>query len=271
MKRILLIVVLLCAMFTATAYFISLATPSTFFGFGAGDGLRGSGDMTTRTIVAPDFDRIEAARAVKVVITDEATDKIVIEADDNVIDFVVVKVKDGRLFASIDNSIKRLSNAEVTVTIPSNGRIRSLEASSAAKISSDVLLTADKFSLDASSAAKIRVSIKATDCNIEASSAAKIDARVEAVNCRVEASSASKVILKGSAEKGSAELNSAAKLSAGEFVVADYTVEASSAGKAVVNCSGHLRASASSGGRVSYTGDCDTNISKSSGGSVGRN
>ena len=183
MKKILLIAVLLGAMLSVTVYFVCIAAPSVFFG----KGLKGSGNIVTRTIEAPAFDRIDAARAVKVVITDKTSGKITIAADDNVMDYVVVEANGGRLTATIDKSINNLSNADVTVTVPANGSIRALDASSAAKISSDVVLNADKFAMDASSAAKIDVSVKAQSCAVAASSASKINASVEAVSCSVEA------------------------------------------------------------------------------------
>lgn len=227
MKKILLIAVLLGAMLSVTVYFVCIAAPSVFFG----KGLKGSGNIVTRTIEAPAFDRIDAARAVKVVITDKTSGKIIIAADDNVMDYVVVEANGGRLTATIDKSINNLSNADVTVTVPANGSIRALDASSASKI----------------------------------------NASVEAVSCSVEASSASKITLKGSAAKCTADLSSAAKLSAGDFVAAECSVNTSSAAKAVVNCTERLHADASSGSSIRYSGDCRTSINKSSGGSVGRN
>ena len=134
-----------------------------------------------------------------------------------------------------------------------------------------MVLNADKFAMDASSAAKIDVSVKAQSCAVAASSASKINASVEAVSCSVEASSASKITLKGSAARCTADLSSASKLSAGEFVVAECSVNTSSAAKAVVNCTERLHADASSGSSIRYSGDCRTSINKSSGGSVGRN
>ena len=247
MKRILLIAVLLGTMITATTYFVCIAAPSVLFG----KGIKGSGNIVTRTIDAPDFDRVDAARAVKVVITGKATGKITIEADDNIMEYVVVEAKGGRLTATIDKSVNNVSNADVTVTVPANGRIRALDASSAARITSDVTLTADKFSIDASSAARI-------------------DAAVKSTSCTVAASSASNITLKGSADKCSIDMSSAAKLSAAEFTVADCSVDTSSAAKATVNCTDKLRAEASSGSSIRYTGDCQTSISKSSGGSVSR-
>ena len=246
MKKILLIAVLLGAMLSVTVYFVCIAAPSVLFG----KGLKGSGNIVTRTIEAPAFDRIDAARAVKVVITDKTSGKITIAADDNVMDYVVVEANGGRLTATIDKSINNLSNADVTVTVPANGNIRAL---------------------DASSAAKIDVSVKAQSCAVAASSASKINASVEAVSCSVEASSASKITLKGSAAKCTADLSSAAKLSAGDFVAAECSVNTSSAAKAVVNCTERLHADASSGSSIRYSGDCQTSINKSSGGSVGRN
>lgn len=267
MKKILLIALLLGAMLSVTAYVICIAAPSVLLG----KGLKGSGNIVTRTIEAPDFDRIDAARAVKVIITDKATDKITIAADDNVMDYVVVKAKGGRLAVTIDKSINNISNTDVTVTVPANGSIRALDASSASQISGDVVLTADKFAMDASSAAKIDVGVKAQSCALSASSASNIDADIETSSCTVEASSAAKISLKGSAEKCSIDMSSAAKLSALDFAVTDCTIDTSSGAKASVNCTGRLHASASSGSSIRYSGDCQVSISKSSGGSVGRN
>ena len=235
-----------------------------------GDRIVGSG--------APDVAQVEyyaipqyAIKGNLLDITDKTSGKIIIAADDNVMDYVVVEANGGRLTATIDKSINNLSNADVTVTVPANGSIRALDASSAAKISGDVVLNADKFAMDASSAAKIDVSVKAQSCAVAASSASKINASVEAVSCSVEASSASKITLKGSAAKCTADLSSASKLSAGDFVAAECSVNTSSAAKAVVNCTERLHADASSGSSIRYSGDCRTSINKSSGGSVGRN
>ena len=88
MKRILLIAVLLGTMITATTYFVCIAAPSVLFG----KGIKGSGNIVTRTIEAPAFDRIDAARAVKVVITDKTSGKITIAADDNVMDLSLIHI-----------------------------------------------------------------------------------------------------------------------------------------------------------------------------------
>lgn len=287
MKRTVLIIALLCAMFTATAYVICIATPAPLFGIK----VKGSGELITRTIDAPAFTGIKASRAVKVVITDRVSDKITIEADDNIMQYVVVEAREGILRATIDNELKSISRLNVTVTVPANGSIRSLDASSAAQITGEVQLsTLGEFLVDASSAAKVKADIKADACDLEASSAAKIEATVQGRECDVEASSAAKIeadlqltkcnvelssaakaTLKGAAEACEVEVSSASKLDAAEFTATNCNVDVSSAGSVSINCTGMLHAEATSGGSIDYTGDPTTRIKQSSGGRVRHN
>lgn len=226
MKKILLIAVLIGAMFSVSAYVVCIAAPLL------GKSIKGSGNIVSKNIEAPDFNAVDASRAVKVIISAEASD-IRIEADDNLIDLVVAKAKGKTLEVTLDQKANNLQNANITVTVPANGgNIRSLKASSASKITSDVTLRADRFTIDASSAAKIKAAVEAASCSIDASSASKVSAEVKATTC---------------------------------------TVDASSASKAEIACSGQLTAEASSGSSIRYTGDCRTSLSKSSGGSIRKN
>ena len=255
MKKLLLIAVLIAACLSTTAYVACVAAPLL------GKNIKGSGKIVTKTVPAPDFDGIEASRAVKVVISDKVSD-IRIEADDNLIDLVVVRAVKGKLEATLDQKVNNIQNGNVTITVPANGKIRSLDASSASKIIGETTLKAGKFSIETSSAAKIKAAVEAVSCTIETSSAS-----IEAESCSLDASSASKIILEGSAGTFRADMSSASKLNAEKFSAVNATIDTSSAASASIDCSGKLTASASSGSSVRY---CQTSISKSSGGSVSR-
>ena len=257
MKRFLLTLLLFIAA-CATSCTASITSA------GNGSRIKGSGNLVSAELPAPDFDAVSASRAVHVVIG-ERGDKILIEADDNVMELVEVKAVKGTLRIGIDQKCPSVSDIHVTVTVPDNGRIAALSASSAASIRTDV------FDIDASSAAKIEAAVKARKCTVDASSAAKIHAAISADECSADLSSASKVRLTGRADKFTADLSSASKLDAAEFPTRRCSVDASSAAHAEVNCSEMLVADASSGSSVRYTGDCKTSIDKSSGGSVRKN
>ena len=202
MKKLLLIAVLIAACLSATAYVACVAAPLL------GKNIKGSGKIVAKTVPAPDFDGIEASRAVKVVISDKVSD-IRIEADDNLIDLVVVRAVKGKLEATLDQKVNNIQNGNVTITVPANGKIRSLDASSA-----------------------------------------------------------SKIILEGSAGTFRADMSSASKLNAEKFSAVNATIDTSSAASASIDCSGKLTASASSGSSIRYSGDCQTSLEKSSGGSI---
>ena len=156
--------------------------------------IKASGNIVTREIPIPEFDAINTSRAVKVILAEQG-DKIRIDADDNVMEWVIVESEEGELQVTIDRRIKSINNIHVTVTIPVQGRtFRALRASSAAEIhGSQVELTGKDLLVKASSAAEIEASVKAGSCSIDASSAADVDLTVEAATCNIEASSAAEV------------------------------------------------------------------------------
>ena len=223
------------------------------------------GGQIERTFPAPDFRAVHAARAVEVFITADSTPQIRIEAPEKLMPYVIAEEQNGTLQISIDKKVKRISNAAVKAYVPANGKIRSLRASSAAKIICRTALGAETFSIDASSAAQIEAAVNTEVCEIDASSAAKIKAAIKTGECTVDVSSA---VLSGAANKCTAEISSAAKFSAPEFQVARYAIDASSGSDASVHCTEELRAEASSGSSIEYKGDCSTDLSRSSGGSI---
>ena len=264
MKRI-LIVLFACLLAGAVLFGIAGITATNLFAAGR---LRGSGNIVTKRIEAPDFAAIDASRAVKVIVTDALTDEIVIEADDNVMEKVLVESCRGTLFVGIDKSVRRISDHSVTVRVPANGEIRALDASSAAQIICETALEAYEFLIDVSSAAQIDVALKATKCRIDVSSAGELVAALEADSCTADLSSAAKARLSGRSRWCEVDVSSAANFDAGRLVIAHGLVDASSGASADVHCTDTLRASASSGADISYSGECKVEAQHSSGGSV---
>lgn len=249
MKKVLLGLVSLAALAAIAGVLTGIFFPESLSA--SNRRIKGSGTIVTRTIPAPNFEKISASRAVKVIITDEIEDRIRIEADDNLMDHIVAEASGDELRISIDPKINSVSDIHVTVTVPDNGKIRALEASSASEITCATALGAADISLEASSAANINAAVKAGVCSLEATSAAKIK-------------------LSGRADAARAELSSASKLAAAELVVKQWKIDTSSAASARIHCTEQLDAEASSGSSIHYEGDCSTDITKSSGGSVSR-
>lgn len=288
----------IATMLAATAMTVSACTATAHTAVTATDmsipsdaRITGSGNIITRRVSIADFSRIETSRAVHLVVEKRNGREAIIEADDNIMPYVIVEVDGGCLNVGIDDDIKSLNNVTVKVTVPSDGNISAISASSASRVTVETEIKSPKLMLDASSAANINITksdvgtcsidassaanvegaIKADNCVIDMSSASDVNVALLAVKCDVTATSAASATLSGEAGDIEITVSSAAKVDAMDLNARNAEAEASSGGSIKVTCMKSIDASASSGGSVKYAakGDLDPELRHtSSGGSV---
>lgn len=288
----------IATMLAATAMTVSACTATAHTAVTATDmsipsdaRITGSGNIITRSVNIADFSRIETSRAVHLVVEKRSGREAIIEADDNIMPYVIVEVDGGCLNVGIDDDIKSLNNVTVKVTVPSDGNISAISASSASRVTVETEIKSPKLMLDASSAANINITksdvgtcsidassaanvegaIKADNCVIDMSSASDVNVALLAVKCDVTATSAASATLSGEAGDIEITVSSAAKVDAMDLNARNAAADASSGGSIKVTCMKSIDASASSGGSVKYAakGDLDPELRHtSSGGSV---
>lgn len=201
------------------------------------------------------FDEIEAATAVNVTLVPDTKTYVEVTGTDEELRWTYTKL-DGKtleVYVDSDDSFRGRSNnlndyaATVVVHYTT---IEAIEASSAASVKSEKVLTAGKIELEASSAANIALEVKADYVSADASSAANITVSGTCNKLEVDASSAADVkLFELSCKTAKADVSSGASIE--------------------VNVSESLRADASSGGSIVYKG-APARVSKdaSSGGSI---
>lgn len=288
----------IATMLAATAMTVSACTATAHTAVTATDmsipsdaRITGSGNIITRSVNIADFSRIETSRAVHLVVEKRSGREAIIEADDNIMPYVIVEVDGGCLNVGIDDDIKSLNNVTVKVTVPSDGNISAISASSASRVTVETEIKTPKLMLDASSAANINITksdvgtcsidassaanvegaIKADNCVIDMSSASDVNVALLAVKCDVTATSAASATLSGEAGDIEITVSSAAKVDAMDLNARNADVSASSGGSIKITCMKSIDANASSGGSVKYAakGDLDSELKHtSSGGSV---
>lgn len=273
---------------TATAH---TATPYNDMAVTSKSGLTGSGNIITRSVTISDYTKIDASRAVNVVVEDRRGHDAVIRADDNIMPYVTVNVEGGTLVIGIDNEVKTLHNVSVTVSVPGNGSISAISASSASTVVVEPEIRNSSLAFDISSAAKVNIhksdvgtctvnvssagkiegAIKADKCTIELNSAANAGLALLAVECNVTASSAAKAELSGEAGDIEIETSSAANVDALSLIARNVEADASSGSSIKITCMKSIDADASSGGSVKYAAKgplASEQKNTSSGGSV---
>jgi hypothetical protein len=179
------------------------------------------------------FTGIRVGTAIDVYLTQGDKMSLVVEADENLHEYIVTEVKDDVLHIYFDANVRDAEMKRVYVTMK---EINSVSTSSAGDILGETPIKTDNFRVSASSAGDIKLEVYAKD--IEA-----------------DASSSGDITLIGEAETLKADLSSAGDLNAYDLKVKEADLSVSSAGDADIFVTERLKARASSAGDVNYKGD----------------
>lgn len=209
-----------------------------------------SSDRQTRDVHG--FHGITVSTGIDLFLTQDNSEKVVIEADSEDLDKIITEVEGGILKIYVkEKSFFNLSFTKRTrKAFVSFKTLDRLDASSGADIMSQAPLKLDNLKIHSSSGSDIKLEL-------------------EAKEVYAESSSGSDITLKGKADTFEADASSGSDISAGEFQTRKCTASASSGSDVKVTASDEIIANASSGADISYSGDPKTkDINESSGGDV---
>lgn len=193
----------------------------------------GSGKVVSEDRSADYFNAIHVSTGIDVYLTQGTDERITVEADDNLHEYIMTEVRGNTLKIYTEANIRRAERKRVYVTMKD---VAELTASSAGDIIGENLITTE-------------------DLYLSASSAGDIELRVRARKIECKLSSSGDMTLEGEAEELEADLSSAGNLKAYDLTVEVADISTSSAGDARITVTEKLRARASSAGDIYYAGD----------------
>ncbi len=208
----------------------------------------GSGDLVKSSRNVETFTSVRASGGMEVHITPGATAKVVVEADDNVIEDVETTVRNGQLNISLEDGVN-YNNVTVKVFITAPGLNKINGSASAEIIVAGILESPGRIELNASSGSSIKAQVDAPEADVDASSGAEVN-------------------LTGKTRALDVHASSGAAINAFDLLSENTAADASSGAKVDTHASIKLDAKASSGGSISYRGPAATVIQESSGGSI---
>ena len=210
----------------------------------------GSGNLVTQTRDVAAFKSVKVSGDFEVEIKNGSPAKLVIEADDNLIDDVEVTVDNGQLKISMQDGFS-LSDAHIKEFITSN-EISGISSSASARVVAlDALESEENIILKASSGSSIKATLNAPAVEADASSGAEI-------------------LVQGRTKSFDAASSSGATVKGIDLLSENTVAKASSGATTSVHASVQLNASASSGGNVTYRGEATAVKKESSGGSIAK-
>lgn len=196
-------------------------------------GIRGDGNVVKQERSVSSFEGIDVGGAFKVFLTQGDTEKLVIEADQNLMDIIETEVRGGVLKIRTSEDIKDATELNIYLTFKD---LKELDISGACD-----LIGENKFKL--------------ADVDIDCSGASEVSMKFSANNVNLDCSGASDIEFYGSAEKVDMDLSGASQIDAFDFEVGTYDLEVSGASSGKIYVTNELSVEVSGAASLKYKGD----------------
>lgn len=228
---------------------ISILIISSLLMFSSCDNvISGSGRIVEENREVNSFDAIDISGSFKIYLLQGNKESLIIEADDNLMQYIQTSVRGGRLY--LDTRGMRFYDAKLTAHITVKN-LEDIKASGAVKVINESPLDFDRLS-------------------IGLSGAADVDLELYGDNMELRISGAAKTNFSGSVENMFIKLSGAAKLNAGNLDCETMDIGISGAGAATVNVSKKIKANISGAGHIKYFGDPEIDSSISGAGKLSK-
>ncbi len=195
--------------------------------------VHGNGNVVKKDRSPVQASGVRVSTGIDVYLTQGSDFKLVVEADENLHEYILTEVKNGVLNVYTDANIRDAEMKRVYVTLK---EINSVSTSSAGDVIGETPVKTEDLRLSASSAGDIKLEVYAET----------IDANI---------SSSGGITLNGETDILEADLSSAGDLNAFNLKVREADVSASSAGDADIYVTEKLNARSSSAGDINYKGN----------------
>lgn len=212
-----------------------------------GPTIKGNGNIVEENRKVKDFDKVEVSRGMNVYISQGERSKVVVKADENLLDAIETKTEGDVLIIRATKNIRSATSKKVFITTP---HIEEIEASSGSNVFSETAL-------------------KFKNLKISASSGCNFNLRINSEFAEFSASSGSNIKLEGKTNSFKGKASSGSNIKAENLKSENCEVKASSGSNIWITAKNDFDADVSSGGNIFVYGNPkNTNIEKSSGGNV---
>jgi hypothetical protein len=212
-----------------------------------GPTVTGNGDVTKQKRSVDSFEKVNVTRGLNVYISQGENQKLVVEADENLLDYIETDVEDNTLNVTTTAFIRRSKSLKVFIVVTD---LKEVKATAGSNVNSEE-------------------NIECGDLDISGSAGSNIYLQINADDIDVSASSGSNITLEGNANNSKLKASSGSNVKAEALEVNGCEAKTSSGANIWIKVKNEMDGHASSGGNIFYYGNPKmTNIEESSGGNV---
>ena len=251
-----------------------LATILTFAAISAATTVMAGNVVTETYPIKSDYTAISITNVIEVVLLDAPKNSIRVEADERLMPYLQIVVKNGVLVLNFDDQreVERLRKrnlnlADTRVYVSARG-VDTFTASGMSEFEADMPIAASTITISASGMSSIdfeRVECKTFSLSI--SGKTEVDVQLQADKCDLSVSGMSEVDLEGRTDRLSLRLSGMSEVSLDELHARTAKVSVSGMSSAEVNASESITGGVSGMSDLTTFGSANVNVSTSGGGS----
>lgn len=249
--------------------------------------INGEGPVKTETMMLDDFSELSISNTWNVILVPSNENKLVIQANENLIDLLIVEEQNNTLNITAEEAIGQADAKRIEIYYST--QLTKLKCSAGVEVNSPQVITFDELDFSISSGAEVILDLKGNELDLSvssgseskltvkanqlwssSSSGSELKIHVDAITMLASASSGSEIEASGIADKLEVKASSGSEIEAENLKANSVIANASSGSSIDVFPVSSLVAKASSGGDIDYHNKpkANTSISTSSGGSV---
>jgi hypothetical protein len=225
-----------------------------------------AGEQMTMTFDADtDYTALHVEDAIDVSVSNNV-DRVTVTAGEHVMPNVIVETIGDKLKIGFRKNFRR-HGSEISVILPYNSDLKSIDLSNASEYHSDLALKGTDVEVRLSGASELCCDIEAIDVKIDASGASSVKSNVKSLVLDIELSGASEALLEGYAGKLTMDLSGASdivkKVSGNRYALScgECEVALSGASDAYIHCDGNIKVVSLTGASgLHYTGDASVTL-----------
>lgn len=246
--------------------FIFLMTILTSCGIDMFNRIEGNNNVIIQKREIIDFTEVSVSNGIELIIQQDDTISLVVEADENLHENIITEVIDGTLKIWTKKNIWRATSKKIHLKV---NTLEELTASSGSSVISKNTIKAEDFEVSSSSGANLNIKLETNRLVSNSSSGAKIGMEILATHVESSSSSGSNTKLIGETTTHKASASSGSSLNAFGLKAKNVNARVSSGARVRVHVTESINARASSGGSIKYQGN-PTQVSRdtSSGGGI---
>jgi len=195
--------------------------------------IEGNGTITRQSKVTSSFEEISIMGNYQVLLEKSMREEVLIEADENLLDYIAIEVKKGRLIIKNTSNIKGTEPVKISIFYQN---LDGIDVSGSALVNNNDVL-------------------KSNELDLELSGAGIIDMELECANLNLALSGAGMITLRGYVNTQTMDLSGAGNLDAGKLISQKCKIQLSGFGSAVVHATEILKAEVDGAGVIKYYGN----------------